>query len=289
MLNCLFLLDYKVPISENKGRFVFTPIQLRPKETAFIRFPQTRLFSDVITQNPGAASVAGVAQQVICEVITSGFADSTVNDLGITEWVNIEGKQFTGFSGGNSNSWIAKKRLVAAAIVSQIETSIANGELTTVSVTYTPGQSTFTITSIVPGLAFTIGTSIGIGQQTIASNGSVRGNLNVGFPAEFSLGQAYIQRNYKEIATVNIVARSVGAGTLTVDCNPGPLFAAIRQGDVVFQPSWETQIAPANYYADTLQDVEGISVIAKSMNGFILENTTSRTISPVTPLIKMFF
>ena len=289
MLNCLFLLDYKLPISENKGRFVFTPIQLRPRETAFIRFPQTRLFSDTVTQNPGAATIAGVAQQVVCEVITPGYSDATVNAFEVREWITIEGIQFTGASGGSVKTWLVKKQDVAAAIVDQIETAIAQGELRNVSVTYTAEDADFLITSTVAGLAFTLGTSIGIGQQTIASNGPVRGVLNVSFPNEFSLGRAYIQRNYKEIAAVNIVAKSVGAGTITVDCNPGPLFAAIRQGDVVFQPSSETLIAPANYYADTLQDIEGIKVVAKSMNGFILENTTSRTVSPVTPLIKMFF
>lgn len=288
MLNCLFLLDYRIPVSEGKGRFVFTPISLRAGEEAFIRFPYTRLFSDEITSDPGAPTTAAVAQYTVVDVRTPGD-EAAVNGETITEWVIIDGIRFYGTAAAGDGTWLEKKQTAAGALATAIAAAINTGELVGIGMSYSAGETYITLAADVAGVGFTVSTSSGVGKQTTTPNGAVVGDLDVTFPAEFSLGRAFVLRDYREIGVVEIIAKNLGAGTVTVRCDPAPVYAQIKSGDILFQPNRETEIAPANYYADTLEDLTGVNVVAKAMDGFKVRNGSTRTVSPITPLIKVFF
>lgn len=284
MLNCLFLLDYKLPISEGKGRFVFTPVTLRAGESTFVRFPMTRYFSAAITSQP-TQSQNGVAQQINCNVVTAG-TDNVTNSTVITEQVIIDGLTFSANS-ASTGTWVTKKAAVASALVTQINNSISAGQLKTINqVSYSTNSTSFTLVAATAGVGFTVETSSGVGKTTLVANRGAGGLIPISNSTEFKVGRAYVRRNYREVVAIEITSTS---GGLTVSCDPAPAFGNIQTGDVVFQPIWETEIAPGNYFADTLEDTTGIVVEAKAMDGFMLRNNSNRTISPVTPLIKMMF
>jgi len=291
MLNCLFLLDYKVPVSEGKGRFVFTPITLRAGEKSFIRFPMTRFFSTTIGADVSPVSVTA-RQQVLCTAVEPQGTNATLIQGAFTGFVIIDGQKFS-FTTPNNSTGIESKRIaIIQGLYGEIEDAISTRALTTVrSITYTSNSTAFILEATSPGIGFTVETSASISQLVITPSPTASGTITLSSAVsnEFRLGRAYILRNYKEVAAVEITAKGSPANSVTVSCELPVTFNNIKANDVLFQPSWETEIAPGNYFADTLEDTTGIMVEAKAMDGFLLKNNSSRTISPITPLIKMFF
>lgn len=290
MLNCLFLLDYKVPVSEGKGRFVFTPITLRANEKSFIRFPMTRFFSTTIGSDVTPVSVTA-RQRVTCNVIGEIGATGTTTTAVFTEFVIIDGLRFTASTDSSSATNATKRTALRDSLVTQISSAISNRQLTTISSITSSGSTDFILEARTAGIGFTVETSAGIGNLLTVASPIATGTITLSSAVsnEFRLGRAYILRNYKEVAAVEIVTKGNPATSVTVNCELPITFNNIKTNDVLFQPSWETEIAPGNYFADTLEDATGILVEAKAMDGFLLRNNSSRTISPITPLIKMFF
>jgi hypothetical protein len=290
MLNCLFLLDYKVPVSEGKGRFVFTPITLRANEKSFIRFPMTRFFSTTIGADVTPVSVTA-RQRVTCNVIGEIGATGTTTTAVFTEFVIIDGLRFTASTDSSSTTNVTKRTALRDSLVTQISNAISSRQLTTISSITSSGSVDFILEATTAGIGFTVETSSGIGSLLTVASPIATGTITLSSAVsnEFRLGRAYILRNYKEVAAVEIVTKGNPATSVTVNCELPITFNNIKANDVLFQPSWETEIAPGNYFADTLEDVTGILVEAKAMDGFLLRNNSSRTISPITPLIKMFF
>lgn len=282
MLNCLNLIDYELPVSESKGRILFTPISLYPNQTAFIRFPQVRRFSEPILDITPSAGTA--AKQVRVEVLSYG--GQNLLDQYIQESITVSGLTFTA------------RTLKSAPDYDQMAADFAaemTASLTDLTVNYVSG-TTFTLTARTPGRGFIVSASTGIGLTTLTPNGQDFGEIVIDSPAEFLVGRAQVYRNYIELCEIEIHSivqftdpvDSEIRGRLTFSTYPTEASSKLAIGDIVFQPSFSTLIAPGNYYADTLEDYDGVRVVLKGLNGFSIQNTTGRTLT-ITPLAKLFF
>jgi hypothetical protein len=95
-------------------------------------------------------------------------------------------------------------------------------------------------------------------------------------------------RDYALVTDVIITDIDPVGNELDFYTQPGSNYDLLQVGDVVFQPSWKTEIGPTNYVCDHLEGYPDIRILAKSLDGFVLVNEDQfqdRTVTPVATVV----